>query len=344
MKNIFALIIAATLGITLFSCGSSSKKSNINKTIVSDTLSPEIAKLNAKIAANPDNSDLYNERAKLLVEKQKIDEALSDICTALNIDSSKAPYFLTLSDVYFAMGKIKNCKRSIEKSLALDPKYAEADLKYAELNLYFKEYKKTIEYIDKALAIDKINAKAYFMKGMTYKETGDTAKAISNFQTTIDQDPEYYHAFIQLGILFSVKKNKLAVDYFMNAIKLNPKSIDARYGLGMFYQETEEYDKAIIEYDSILRIDPKYKFAHYNLGYVHLVYLKVYSQAVKHFTNAIACDPKYAEAYYNRGYSYELMGDVQNAKTDYNKALELRTNYQKPIDGLNRLDGLMKGK
>ncbi|MFA4852356.1 MAG: tetratricopeptide repeat protein [Bacteroidales bacterium] len=344
MKNVLAIVIVAILAITLFSCGSGNKKNDITKTKVSDTLSPEITKLNAKIAANPDNPDLYNERAKLLIEKQKLDEAFSDIRTALNIDSSKAQYFLTLSDVYFAMGKIKNCKRAIEKSLALDPDYAEADLKYAELNLYFKEYKKTIEYIDKALAIDKINAKAYFMKGMTYKETGDTAKAVSNFKKTIDHDPEYYHAFIQLGILFSVKKNKLAVDYFMNAIKLNPKSTEARYGLGMFYQETEEYDKAIIEYDSILRIDPKYKFAHYNLGYVHLVYLKVYSQSVKHFTNAITCDPKYVEAYYNRGYSYELMGDIQNAKTDYNKALELRPNYQKPIDGLNRLDGLMKGK
>jgi len=344
MKNIFALIIVATLGITLFSCSSDNKKNDITKIKVSDTLSPEITKLNAKIAADPGNSDLYNERAKLLVEKQKTDEAFSDIRTALNIDSSKAPYYLTLSDVYFAMGKIKNCKRSIEKSLALDPDYAEADLKYAELNLYFKEYKKTIEYIDKALAIDKINAKAYFMKGMTYKETGDTAKAVSNFKTTIDQDPEYYHAFIQLGILFSVKKNKLAVDYFMNAIKLNPQSIEARYGLGMFYQETEEYDKAIIEYDSILRIDPKYKFVHYNLGYIYLVYLKVYPKAVKCFTDAINCDTKYAEAYFNRGYCYELMGDIQNAKADYNKALELRPNYEKPIDGLNRLDGLMKGK
>jgi tetratricopeptide (TPR) repeat protein len=337
MKNVFAIVIVAILGITLFSCGSN-KKNDIIKTKVSDTLSPEITKLNVKIAADPDNSDLYNERAKLLVEKQKTDEAFSDIRTALNIDSSKAPYFLTLSDVYFAMGKIKNCKLAIEKSMTLDPKYAEADLKYAELSLYFKEYKKTIEYIDKALSVDKINARAYFMKGMTYKETGDTAKAVSNLKTAIDQDPEYYHAFIQLGILYSVKKNKLAVDYFMNAIRLNSKSTEARYGLGMFYQETEEYDKAIIEYDSILRIDPKYKFAHYNLGYVNLVYLKKYSQAVKYFTDAITCDPKYAEAYYNRGYSYELIGDIRNAKADYNQALELRPNYQKPIDGLNRLD------
>jgi tetratricopeptide (TPR) repeat protein len=226
--------------------------------------------------------------------------------------------------------------------MELEPENADAMLKYAELQLYFEEYKSTLEYIDKALAIDKLNAKAYFMRGMAYKLSGDTAKAVSNFQTTIDQDPEYYHAYIQLGLLYATKHSKLAEDYYNNAIKLNPKSIEAHFNLAMFYQEDSLYDDAIIEYSKVLEIDPKYKQAHYNLGYIHLVYLLVYKQAVIHFTNAIACDPAYAEAYYNRGYSYELLGDVTNAKADYDQALKIRPNYEMPIKGLNRLDKLMK--
>ena len=80
-----------------------------------------------------------------------------------------------------------------------------------------------------------------------------------------------------------------------------------------------------------------YKFAHYNIGYIYLVYLKNYKKAVTNFSNAITCDPKYAEAYYNRGFSYELMKDFKNAKADYKNALDLKTNYQKAIDGLNRI-------
>jgi tetratricopeptide (TPR) repeat protein len=240
--------------------------------------------------------------------------------------------------VYFAQGKARNCTQAIEKALALDPKNVDADLKYAELKMYFKEYTKTFDYIDKALAIDKLNAKAYFMKGVAYKLTGDTVKAVSCFRTTIDQDPDYYHAYMELGLLYSLKNNSLAVDYFENALKLNPKSTEARYGLGMFYQGNGELKEAITEYDSIIHIDPKYKMAHFNIGYIQLVYLKDYKKAIEYFTDAISCDPKYAEAYYNRGYSYELMGNYQNAKDDYHKALEVRTNYQKPIDGLNRID------
>ncbi|MGD0712301.1 MAG: tetratricopeptide repeat protein [Bacteroidales bacterium] len=338
MKYLLVVFVSLCISCSIVSCGGKGTKSNVKKTIVSDSISPEITALNAKIQKDPNNPELFNQRAELLAQKNKLDEALADIRTALNIDSSKAPYYLTLSDVYFAQGKARNCKQAIEKALTLDPKSVNADLKYAELKLYFKEYNTTFEYINKALEIDKINAKAYFMKGVAYKLTGDTIKAVSCFRTTIDQDPNYYHAYMELGLLFSMKNNRLAVDYFEKALKLNPKSIEARYGLGMFYQGNGEIDNAIMEYDSILRIDPKFKMAHFNLGYIHIVYMKEYSKALKHFTDAIECDPKYAEAYYNRGYTYELMGDIQNAKKDYNKALEIRTNYQKAIDGLNRID------
>lgn len=343
MKNLFAAFFLFCFSVIIFSCGSGDKKTLSSDTLkISDTLSPEIAKLNKEIAATPENAELYNKRAILLYKKEKLDEAFADIRTALNLDSTKAEYFLTLSDVYFAKGKVKNCKRSIEKAMELEPENADALLKYAELQLYFDEYKSTLEYISKALEIDKLNAKAYFMRGMAYKLSGDTAKAVSNFQTTIDQDPEYYHAYIQLGLLYATKHSKLAEDYYNNAIKLNPESIEAHFNLAMFYQEDSLYDDAIVEYNKVLEIDPKYKQAHYNLGYIHLVYLLVYKQAVIHFTNAIACDPAYAEAYYNRGYSYELLGDVTNAKTDYDKALEIRPNYEMPIKGLNRLDELLK--
>ncbi|MFH0893588.1 MAG: tetratricopeptide repeat protein [Bacteroidota bacterium] len=343
MKNLSAAFFLLLFSVIIFSCGSGDKKTLSSDTLkIPDTLSPEIAKLNKEIDANPENAELYNKRAILLYEKEKLDEAFADIRTALNLDSSKADYFLTLSDIYFAKGKVKNCKRSIEKAMELEPENADAMLKYAELQLYFEEYKTTLEYIGKALEIDKLNSKAYFIRGMAYKLSGDTAKAVQNFQTTVDQDPEYYHAYIQLGLLYATRHSKLAEDYYNNAIKLNPESIEAHFDLAMFYQEDSLYDDAIVEYSKVLEIDPKYKQAHYNLGYIHLVYLLVYKQAVIHFTNAIACDPAYAEAYYNRGYSYELLGDITNAKADYDKALEIRPNYEMPIKGLNRLDELIK--
>jgi tetratricopeptide (TPR) repeat protein len=143
---------------------------------------------------------------------------------------------------------------------------------------------------------------------------------------------------MQLGVLFSAKKNKLAVQYYANALRLNPKSIEALYDRGMFYQENGEMNKAIEDYTSITQIDPNYKDAHYNLGYIHLVYLKVYDQAIKHFSDAIRCDPYFVQAYYNRGLCYENLGDVAAASKDFNKAISIMPTYKLAIDALKRVN------
>jgi len=307
-----------------------------------DSLPPDLAEITKKINENPKDAGLYNQRALLYLDKKDPDKALNDINKAITIDSKNSLYLRTLSDVYFAMGKINNCKEALNKAIEINPDDAEAYLKLAEVFFYMKDYKKTFENTDKALAIDKLNAKADFIRGMAYKDMGDTAKAVRSFQITVEKDQEYFHAYMQLGLMYSVKHNFLAVDYFNNALKVNPKSIEALYSLALFYQENGEYNKAIEKYTTLLKIDPKNKYAHYNLGYIHLVYLQVYDVAAKHFTDAINCDPNYAEAFYNRGYCYELLGNVMYAKADYQQAIKLKVNYQRAIDGLNRLDKIMK--
>jgi len=337
----YILKISGLLLLFLFtSCGNNNNTDKNN--ITSDSLPQDLAELTKKIDADPKNAELYNQRALLFLDKKEPDKALSDINKAITIDSKNSTYLLTLSDVYFSMGKIQNCRDALNKAIEMEPEDTKAILKLAELFYYMKDYKKTFEYTDKALKIDKLAAKADFIRGMAYKDMGDSAKAVRSFQTAVEKDQEYFHAYMQLGLIYSVKNNRLAVDYFNNALKLNPKSIEALYSLALFYQNTGEYNKAIERYTTLLQIDPKYKYAHYNLGYIHLVYLQTYDVAVENFTNAIICDPTYFEAYYNRGYCYELLGNVVFARKDYEQALKIKVNYQKAIDGMNRIDKLMK--
>ena len=341
MKFTLKTIIPGILlpGILIIaSCGNGEKKVSTS----ADSLPPELAGITKMIEAQPDNASLYNDRAVIYLNRKEPDKALNDATRAVALDSDNPAWYRTLSDVYFMQGKIQKCRETLNKALEKNEKDTESLLKLAELFFYMKDYPKTFEYTQKALDIDKLTAKADFINGMAYKDLGDTAKAVKCFQFAIEKDQEYYHAYMQLGLIFSARHNPLAGDYFNNAIRLNPSSIEAYYALGMFMQEHGEYNKAIEAYTKILALDPKYKTAHYNLGYIHLVHLQVFDVAAKHFTNAIACDPNYTEAYYNRGYCYELMGDVTNARKDYEKALKIRPNYMKAVDGQNRLDKLMR--
>ena len=296
-----------------------------------------IAALDKKINSDPGNAELYHERAQLYYEKREFSQSLTDIQKALSIDSTKAPYYLLLANLQFAANKTLQAKESLEKTLSLDPKNVEANMKLAEIYFYVKQYLKSIGYLDGVLKEDIHYAKAYFMKGMNFKEMGDTNTAISSFQTCIEQNQDYYAAFMQLAIIMHARNNPLAIQYYTGAIRIEPKSQEAFYGRGLYYQDHNDLDKAIQDYTSLSEINPQNKQAYFNLGYLHYTYLKVYDQAIKHYNQAIAVDPGYAEAYYNRGLCYEAVGNVAAAKSDYEKAIALRPGYEMATKGLGRV-------
>jgi len=330
--------VLAIAFLAIQSC--SHKKKEENTAAVQQSVPPpdlEIDRLSKLIEANPSDAAAYYQRSKAYIDQKKFKPAFTDINRAIALDSSHADYFVTEGDILFANRQIPQAVSVFQRALALDDKNMDAYLRLAELHLYLKKYQESIQYANEALKIDKHRAKAYFIKGFVYKESGDTAKAISSFQTCVEQEPENYDAFMQLGLLFESKKNKLAAQYYSDALRLNPKSIEALYDRAMYYQETEDFNQSIEDYTAILQIDPNFKDAHYNLGYIHLVYLKVYDQAIRHFTDAIRCDPYFVKAYYNRGLCYEQVGDIAAAAADYKQALSIAPTYDPAIQGLKRV-------
>jgi tetratricopeptide (TPR) repeat protein len=339
-RKLFYLFIIPFFTAIIFSCGNGDDVhvSAGNDSSVVDTAALGLAQLNQKILSEPNNPDLYHQRAKYHFEKMgDTQSALADMSRALKIDSTKAPYFLTLSDLYFTVNKTGNAKAALEKALQVDEKNIDAMLKLAELHLYVRKHQESIDYINMALKVDQYNAKAYFMKGMNYKEIGDTAKAVSSMETAVEQDPQYYAAYIQLGILYAAQKNPLAESYYNNAIRVQPRSIEAIYNKAKFYQDMQNWNAAIQTYTELLKIDPGYKYAHFNLGVIHLVNLKTYEEALKHFNNAISSDPEYTEAYYGRGTAYQSMGDVAKAAADYKMALQIDPQYRPALEAMKSL-------
>ncbi|MFO7613385.1 MAG: tetratricopeptide repeat protein [Bacteroidales bacterium] len=304
------------------------------------TTEPELETLNDKIRSDSLNPDLYYQRSKYFTRLKDVNRALSDINRAIGLDDRKADYYVALSDIYLAMGRIPGCLEALKRAEELDPVNNEALLKLAEVYLILKEYQHTFEFTKRALDLDRINPVAHFIRGYAYMELGDTALAIRNFQVAADQDQQYYDAYVELGILYMIQKNPLATGYLQTATTIEPNRKDAYYLLGLAYQEQENIPKAIETYEKLLIIAPEFKEAHYNLGYIHLVYINDFEAAIRYFDQAIALDPSYTDAFFNRGYSYELMGDFENARKDYRKALSIQTNYENAIVGLNRIDSL----
>lgn len=305
-----------------------SENKNGNGNIDSLNSSDVFFQLNKQILREPDNATAYYQRAKIYLEKDNINQAYADASKAVALDSSKMEFLLLLADVSFRGLQVRKSVEVYEKCLRLDPKNLEANLKLAEIYLYIKGYPKSIMYANEAMKIDRKLTKPYFLKGFVYKESGDTAKALSSFETVVDLEPENYDAHIQLGNLYAAMNNKLALQYYGNAISLRPRSTEALYNRGLFLQNIGELNKATGDYNVILKLDPKYADAHYNIGYIALVYKKDYPKAIEQFSEAIRLNKDYVEAYYNRGLAHEFKGEIKEALEDYHKALGIFPTYK----------------
>jgi tetratricopeptide (TPR) repeat protein len=90
-------------------------------------------------------------------------------------------------------------------------------------------------------------------------------------------------------VLFYRGECKQAATSFENALKSDPDSAEAYYGQGLANACTGQYDAAIADYSSAIRLDPRWR------------------------------------AYRNRAKAYEQKGDYMRALADFNAAIDLRS-------------------
>lgn len=337
--RIIHLSIAFVAIILFFSCKSGNRSSEKeNNTITSDTLKQgSLELLEDRVQKEPNNTDLLNQLAKEYIKVNRLQEAFDQISRALQLDSTKATYHLTLADIFYASSRVYNAKESLVKALQAEPEHPEASMRLAELYFILREYEASLELLNRVLDKDKKNATALFMRGMVFKENTDTSRAIRDFQSAVEADPDYYNAYMQLGVIFQLRNDPASEGYFTQALRSKPGSEEALYGRALWYQDHEKLDKAIRDYTAILQVNPRNKDAHFGLGYIHHIYLQVYAEAIRHYSGAIQADPRYAEAYYNRGLCYEAVGNLDPAESDFKTALTIRPDYPPAKEGLKRV-------
>jgi|LauGreDrversion4_2_1035121.scaffolds.fasta_scaffold108125_1 tetratricopeptide (TPR) repeat protein len=335
-------VVFIIISCTFLSCSNNNADNNLKEIEVDSTLSklnsPELKSINSKLIADPNNPDLYYERSGIYFKNHDLEAAKNDAIRAIKIDSLKVDYFILLSDIYFTANETRQAKENLEKCIKINPNSVEANLKLAELFFYVKKYQEAINFSNNALKINENTSKAYFIKGMCYKESGDTANAVSSFQTAVEQDNNLLDSYLELGIIFTKKKNPLALEYLKSALTIDPKNEDILYNLAYYHQVTNNYIAATEIYKKILSKNINYKEAHYNLGTIEILKNKNYLEAIKYFTNAINADANYADAFFARGVCYEEVKDKTNAIADYQMALQINPKHEFAIENLNNLE------
>ncbi len=341
MKKLFFLLPLLAI-ILLLSCKEKKAANNStnNTSEVANTTDvlnhPSVASITAQINKQPNDANLYFKRGNALRKLEADSLAINDYKKAIALDSTKSEYYSVIGDVLFNHKDIAGSVIWFKNAIKLNPKDPVSHLKFAKMLVFTSKYKEAFEEINTVLRQDPYNPEAYFLKGVIYKDSKDTAKAISSFQTSIQVDPTFRESFVQLGLLFSEKKDPVALKYLDNAFVLDTTDVLSIYAKGMYYQDAKQNELAKEMYKKCILYNPQYGDAYFNTGWI-LMQQDSIEKALRQFDHVTQIEPNNPEAYYNKGLCNEILKKKTEAINDYKQAITFDKDYQEPKDGLKRL-------
>ncbi len=163
---------------------------------------------------------------------------------------------------------------------------------------------------------------------------GQREKAVEWYTQALNLNPKYSQAYNNLGVaLAELGRLDAAIANYKKALETNPNYAEALSNLGNALREQGDSDGAIECYAEALKRAPNYILAHYNLG-VCLSERGQHEDAIASYTRALDIDPNYAEAHHNLGAALAELGRHGDATEHFRKALAINPQY---VDALNNL-------
>ncbi|UCE19831.1 MAG: tetratricopeptide repeat protein [Gemmatimonadota bacterium] len=217
---------------------------------------------------------------------------------------------------------------------------AEAYMKYRkgiELanKFYFEE---ALACFERATQLDTGFAMAFCRLGVSCRNYGRIEEAREALAKAVELAPnttEKEQLIISFHNAHTNRDYTTAREMIEKLAQRYSKAIEPYEYRGNEYLRLRQYEKGIIEFERILKIDPNYAPAYNQLGYAY-AYLSHYDKAIANMKKYVFLSPDQPNPHDSLGEIYLIMGRYDEAITEFNKARVLKPDFAFAIDHLGR--------
>lgn len=229
------------------------------------------------------------------------------------------------NDIDKEVGKITTCCPEAYK-------YYSQGLRYHALG----DYHKSIQFMEKALAMDPEFAMAYRTMANAYYNMSYFAEEKKYLQKALalaDRVSDRERYLIQADAFGSSQSEETwdkAIKAYEKLLHLYPDDLAGNNNLGIFYAEIEEWDKAIERFEILKQNKNEFFFLYTNLAHVYMskgLYYKT-ERTLKHYLSNFSDN---ATVHRFLAYNYICQGKYNLALLEADKALSIEPDYYENI-------------
>eukprot|EP00053_Salpingoeca_punica_P020541 m.211844 g.211844 ORF g.211844 m.211844 type:complete len:573 (+) comp18998_c0_seq1:59-1777(+) len=311
-----------------------------------------VSSLNAQIAADESNGELYYRRALALLHAKRYDESFDDVCKAADLltnalkaasdadrEAVQAKWVLALNlrgAFYHLRCQYDEAEASFVALLAQVPNHVDTMLKRGCSFMETGQIARATEEYERALKLEASNSDVYYHMGQRDFQTGNVEQAFANFSKAVEFAPKNYSPYVQHAVcLYKMGKPKEALDRFQSIEQKFSNVSDifcyeaqlyldlARIQLEQGQPDSENlFEKAVQLLDKSMEKDKQSAMPYFYKSLIYLNQRKV-EKSMELLHEAINVDRQFEHSYQQLAQLYLEMGKLEEAISHYDKCLPL---------------------
>lgn len=209
--------------------------------------------------------------AKLYKEKKAFEEAKNEYLLLTKIDPANFENFFELGIISFNMGQMDKAIAYFKKSASLNSKHDQSFFHLGQIFFRNGAYADAKQNFLNTIKIDPANYQAHYFLGLVLRQQGDFEWALKEFEIALKSDELKVKSLLARGSCF-MEKNQFpkAVMEFERGLKFAKKGSDTELNLRYFLAECQEkmrdIHSAIVNWEKIVEVNPKFKDVHQKLA------------------------------------------------------------------------------
>lgn len=151
-------------------------------------------------------------------------------------------------------------QRIQDAHIELNPSTAEEFIMFGIAHFYSQDLESSIYYYTKAIELAPTFDYAYKSRHISYAASGKINESLRDIVKAIELNSScgmYYFDCANLLCFLPDKKDK-ALHYYLKAVQLEPDNFMFWYNFGIELEEQKYYKDAIIKFEKVLELSPKF--------------------------------------------------------------------------------------